>query len=151
MTNQQEKPVEILLVEDNPTDVLLAKKALAAAKIFNHLHVVGDGLEAMAFLCKQGQYIDAPRPNIILLDLNLPLKDGGQVLAELKADKDLRRIPVVVLSSSNQELDICRAYDLNANCYIVKPVNFRRFQDVLKAIDSFWFTIATLPSREEQA
>ncbi len=145
--DHQERPIEILLVEDSPTDVLLTQEALAGAKIANHLHSVGDGLEALLFLRRHGKYADMPRPNLILLDLNLPIKDGTEVLAEVKADSDLRHIPVIVLSTSNQEKDIIKAYDLNANCYIVKPVNFRRFRDVLQAIDSFWFTVAALPPK----
>lgn len=146
MTDQTEKTIEILLVEDNSTDVLLTEEALASTKIVNHLHVVGNGIEALLFLRKQDEYADAPRPNMILLDLNLPIKRGCEVLAEIKADDNLRHIPVIVLSTSNQELDIIRAYNLNANCYVVKPVSFHQFRQVLQAIESFWFTVATLPS-----
>ncbi len=146
MINQLEKSMEILLVEDNSTDVFLTEEALASAKIANRLHIVDNGVKALSFLRKQGAYTNVPRPNIILLDLNLPIKHGSEVLAEIKADADLRYIPVIVLSTSSQELDVFKAYNLSANCYIVKPVNFYKFREVLKAIQSFWFTVVTLPS-----
>jgi two-component system, chemotaxis family, response regulator Rcp1 len=146
MIDQAERSMEILLVEDNSTDVFLTEEALASTDIVNHLHVVGNGVEALKFLRKEGEYAQAPQPNIILLDLNLPIKRGCEVLAEIKADGALRHIPVIVLSTSNQELDIVRAYNLNANCYIVKPVSFHQFRVVLKAIESFWFTVVTLPT-----
>ena len=146
MISQTEKLIEILLVEDNSTDVLLTEEALATTKLAHHLHVVGNGVDALLFLRKQGEYTHAPLPNMILLDLNLPIKRGCEVLAEIKSDANLQHIPVIVLSNSNQELDIVKAYNLNANCYIVKPVSFHQFRDVLRAIEHFWFTVATLPS-----
>jgi chemotaxis family two-component system response regulator Rcp1 len=139
------KPVEILIVEDNPGDVRLTQEALKEGKVLNNLHVAEDGEEAMAFLRREGKYADAPRPDLILLDLNLPGKDGREVLAEIKADKDLRRIPVVVLTVSKAEEDILKTYDLNANCYITKPINLDQFIKVVKSIEEFWLTIVTLP------
>jgi len=145
MKTKSQKPVEILLVEDSPTDVLLAKEALEDSKIFNNLHAVTDGVEAMAFLRRLGAHAHATRPDLILLDLNLPRKDGREVLAEIKNDESLKRIPVVVLTTSKSEADVMRAYDLHANCYIVKPVNFERFAEVVRHIDTFWFAVVTLP------
>lgn len=139
------RPIEILLVEDNPGDVRLTREALTANKIRNTLHVVADGVQALAFLRKQGKHANAPRPNLILLDLNVPKKDGREVLAEIKGDGNLRRIPVVVLTTSGAEEDILKAYDLNANCYVTKPVNFDSFIQVVKSIESFWVTIVELP------
>ncbi|HEV3386366.1 MAG TPA: response regulator [Gemmata sp.] len=139
------QPVEILLVEDSPTDVLLAKEALEYSKIVNNLHSVPDGVEAMAFLRKEGKYRDTPRPGLILLDLNLPRKDGREVLAEIKNDEKLKRIPVVVLTTSKSEADVLKAYGLHANCYIVKPVDFEKFAEVVKNIENFWFSVVTLP------
>jgi two-component system response regulator len=139
------KPAEILLVEDSPTDVLLAQEALEHAKVLNTLHIVNDGVEALAFLRRQPPYVDVPRPDLILLDLNLPRKDGREVLAEVKNDETLKRIPVVVLTTSRAEEDIFKAYGLHANCYVTKPVDFDQFAEVVKAIESFWFTIVALP------
>ena len=139
------EPVEILLVEDSPTDVLLAKEALEYSKIVNNLHVVPDGVEAMAFLRKEGKYKDVARPGLILLDLNLPKKDGREVLAEIKSDEELKRIPVVVLTTSKSEVDILKAYGLHANCYIVKPVDFEKFAELVRSIENFWFSVVTLP------
>jgi CheY-like chemotaxis protein len=139
------RPIEILLVEDNPGDVRLTREALTANKIRNTLHVVADGVQALAFLRKQGKHANAPRPNLILLDLNLPKKDGREVLAEIKGDPDLRRIPVVVLTTSGAEEDILKAYDLNANCYVTKPVNLDSFIQVVKSIESFWVMVVELP------
>ena len=139
------KPIEILLVEDSPTDVLLAQEALEQAKVLNKLHVASDGVEAMEFLHQKGQYAEMPRPDLILLDLNLPRKDGREVLAEIKADDALKRIPVVVLTTSKAEEDIFKAYGLHANCYVTKPVDFERFSDVVRAIETFWFTVVSLP------
>lgn len=136
---------DILLVEDNPGDADLVRYALEENKICNRLHLVQDGVEAMAFLRKQGKYADVPRPDVVLLDLNLPKKDGREVLAEMKGDPDLRRIPVVILTTSTQDEDILRAYNLNANCYVTKPVDFEQFAKVVQAIDDFWFGIVTLP------
>jgi CheY-like chemotaxis protein len=139
------RSVEILLVEDSPGDVRLTKEALREAKVRNKLHVVNDGVEALAFLRRQGKYDAAPRPDVILLDLNLPRKDGREVLAEIKDDDDLRRIPVVILTTSQDDRDILRAYDLHANCYITKPVDLDQFIAVIQSIESFWLTIVTLP------
>jgi chemotaxis family two-component system response regulator Rcp1 len=139
------KPIEILLAEDNPGDVRLTVEALKDAKVHNNLHVAEDGVEAMVFLRREGEYADAPRPDLILLDLNLPKKDGREVLAEIKEDPDLRRIPVVILTVSQAEEDILRSYDLHANCYITKPVNLDQFLKVVRSIEEFWFTIVKLP------
>ena len=140
------RPVELLLVEDNSGDVRLTKEGLKAGRLWNNLHVTKDGVDAMAFLRRQGKFADAPRPDLILLDLNLPRKDGRQVLAEIKSDEDLKTIPVVVLTSSKAEEDIVKAYGLHANCYITKPVDFPRFTAVVKSIEDFWFTVVRLPS-----
>jgi chemotaxis family two-component system response regulator Rcp1 len=136
---------EILLVEDNPGDVRLTQEAFKEGKVLNNLHVVEDGVEAMAFLRQEGQCADAPRPDVILLDLNLPRKDGREVLAEVKNDPGLRRIPVVILTVSQDEQDILKTYDSHANCYITKPVNLDRFLTVVKSIEDFWLTIVKLP------
>jgi chemotaxis family two-component system response regulator Rcp1 len=141
----QQKPVEILMVEDSPSDAQLTMEALHAAKIVNRLHHVEDGVEALQFLRQQGPYTDVPRPDLILLDLNLPRKDRREVLAELKRDPDLKVIPVVILTTSRSEEDVLRSYQLHANCYITKPVDFTKFMEVVKAIESFWLTIVTLP------
>jgi CheY-like chemotaxis protein len=139
------RPVEILLVEDNPGDVGLTRETLKDSKLLNHMTVVGDGVEAMALLRREGKYADTIRPDLILLDLNLPKKDGREVLKEIKTDEQLRRIPVVVLTTSSAEQDILKTYDLHANCYITKPVNLDQFTAVVKAIEEFWFTIVKLP------
>lgn len=139
------QPVEILLVEDSPTDALLAQEALEYSRIVNHLHIATDGVEAIAFLRRQGKYQGAPRPGLILLDLNLPRKDGREVLSEIKTDEALKRIPVVVLTTSKSEADILKAYGLHANCYIVKPVDFEKFSEVVRSIENFWFSVVTLP------
>jgi two-component system, chemotaxis family, response regulator Rcp1 len=139
------RPVEILLVEDNPGDVRLTREALKEAKVHNNLSVVGDGVEAMAFLRRQGSCGSAPRPDIVLLDLNLPKKDGREVLAEVKSDPDLRRIPVVILTTSKAEEDILKTYDLHANCFVTKPVDFEQFIKVVQSIEGFWLTIVQLP------
>ena len=141
-------PVEILLVEDNPGDVRLTQEALKEAKVTNRLHVAEDGVEAMDFLRRKGKHADAPRPDVILLDLNLPRKDGREVLAEVKADEDLRRIPVVVLTVSNDHEDIFKTYDLHANCYITKPIDLDQFMKVVKSVEEFWLTIVKLPPNE---
>ncbi|HLI26557.1 MAG TPA: response regulator [Chloroflexota bacterium] len=140
------EPIEILLVEDSPADVDLTREALEDAKVRNHLSVVADGVEALAFLRREGRYADAPRPDLILLDLNLPKKDGREVLAEIKADPALRRIPVVVLTTSEAEQDILRSYDLHANCYITKPVDLEAFIEVVRSIEGFWLAIVRLPT-----
>lgn len=145
MTETIARTVEILLVEDSPGDVRLTQEALKDNKFRNNLSVVGDGVQALAFLKKEGQYVDAPRPDLILLDLNLPKKDGREVLAEIKADEHLRRIPVVVLTTSEAEEDILKAYNLNANCYISKPVDFEQFIKVVKSIEDFWLAMVRLP------
>ena len=139
------RPVEILLVEDNPGDVDLTRETLQDSKLLNHMSVVNNGVEAMAYLRRAGKYVDATRPDLILLDLNLPKKDGREVLAEIKVDERLKRIPVVVLTSSSAEQDILETYDLHANCYITKPVNLDQFSAVVRAIEEFWFTIVKLP------
>jgi chemotaxis family two-component system response regulator Rcp1 len=139
--------VQILLVEDNPGDVRLTREALKEAKFRNTVQVVGDGVEALAYLHQQGQYSGAMRPHLIMLDLNLPRMDGREVLAAIKKDADLRRIPVVVLSSSEAESDIARAYELHANAYVTKPVDIDHFLQVVKAIEEFWVEIVKLPSQ----
>jgi two-component system, chemotaxis family, response regulator Rcp1 len=139
------KPVEILLVEDNPGDVRLTIEALREGKVRNNLSVSPDGVEALALLRRQGHYAQASRPDLILLDLNLPKKDGREVLAEIKADPELRRIPVVVLTTSKAEEDILKSYNLHANCYITKPVDLEQFIAVIKTIDEFWLTVVRLP------
>lgn len=137
------RPIEILLVEDNPGDVRLTVEALRESKMRNNnMSVVGDGVEALAFLRREGKYADAPRPDLILLDLNLPKKGGHEVLAEIKADEELRRIPVVVLTASEAERDITRAYDLHADCYITKSFDLDQFVVVVKSIEDFWVTIS---------
>ncbi len=141
------QPIEILLVEDNPGDVRLTVEALKEAKVHNRLSVVSDGVEALAFLRRTGRYTDAIRPDVILLDLNLPKKDGREVLAEIKADETLRRIPVVILTTSKAEEDILRSYALHANCFITKPVDLDQFIKVVRSIEEFWFTIVRLPFR----
>src|SRR4028118_991893 len=145
------RPIEILLVEDSATDVMLAEEALAEAKVRNNLSVVKDGVEAMAFLRKEREYSEVPRPDLILLDLNMPRKDGREVLTEVKADDNLKFIPVVVLTTSQAQEDVIRAYGLHANCYISKPVDFEQFANVVRAIDQFWFTIVTLPTGGKDA
>jgi two-component system, chemotaxis family, response regulator Rcp1 len=140
--------IQVLLVEDNPGDVRLTKEALKEGKLLNQLTVVGDGVEALSFLRKEGRYADALQPELILLDLNLPKKDGREVLAEIKADPNLRRIPVVVLTTSSSEEDILKIYDLHANCYITKPVDLEQFMRVVKSIEDFWVSVVKLPSYE---
>lgn len=144
------KPIEILLVEDNPGDVRLTIEALKEAKVINHLTVVKDGVEALAFLRRQGSYDTAPRPHLILLDLNLPRKDGREVLADIKADDNLKRIPVVVLTTSQDEQDVLKSYNLHANCYITKPVDLDQFVRVVRSIEDFWLGIVVLPASLHQ-
>ena len=139
------KLVEILLVEDSPGDVRLIVEASKENKLRNKLDVVEDGIEAMAFLRREGKYANASRPDLILLDLNLPRKDGRETLAEIKADENLRRIPVVILTTSKAEEDILKAYNLNANCYITKPIGLDQFIKVVKSIEDFWLSIVKLP------
>ena len=138
-------PIEILLVEDNPGDVRLTQEAVREAKIRNTLNVVNDGEQAIAYVRRQGDYADRPRPDLILLDLNLPRKDGREVLQDLKCDPDLHRIPVVVLTSSEAEQDILRTYDLYANAYVTKPVDLEQFMRVVSSIQDFWLNIVKLP------
>jgi len=147
--NQPEstRPAEILLIEDNPGDVRLTLEALKDSKVRNHLSVAKDGVEAMDFLSQQGPYVDAPRPDLILLDLNLPRKDGREVLAEIKQDPRWRSIPVVILTTSDAALDVLRSYDLHANCYISKPVDLDSFLHIVKSVEDFWLTIVRLPSQ----
>jgi CheY-like chemotaxis protein len=139
-------PIEILIIEDNEGDVRLAREALRESKIRNMLHHVPDGVEAMAFLNRQGKYQDAPRPDLILLDLNLPRMDGREVLAAIKQDENLKRIPVVILTVSSDEADIFKTYNLHANCYITKPIDLDQFIQVVRAIEDFWLTIVKLPN-----
>jgi CheY-like chemotaxis protein len=142
------KAVEILLVEDNVGDIRLTQEVFKGSKLTNHLSVVTDGEEALAYLRRQGRYANAPCPDLLLLDLNLPRKDGREVLAEMKSDPVLRRIPVVVLTTSQAEQDVLRSYDLHANCYITKPVDLDQFVAVVKSVEEFWFMIVKLPWRE---
>lgn len=137
--------IEILLVEDSPSDAFISAEALRQGQELGHVHVVQDGVEAMAFLRREMPYADAPRPDIVLLDLNVPRKDGREVLAEIKSDADLRSIPVIVLSSSAAEQDISNAYSLHANCYLTKPPDFGRFKEMIVSIENFWFRHVTLP------
>ena len=139
------KPIEILLVEDNPGDVDLDREALQDSKVSNTLSVAIDGEEAMAFLHRSGKYATAPRPDLVLLDLNLPRKDGRQVLAEIKADDSLKNIPVVILTTSKKDEDILKSYNLHANCYITKPIDLHQFLRVIRGIEDFWLTIVSLP------
>ena len=145
MTRPTGRPIEILLVEDNPGDVRLTVEGLNEGKVRNNLHVAKDGVEALSFLRRQGEHADAVRPDLILLDLNLPRKDGREVLADIKADPDLKTIPVVVLTTSRAEQDVLHSYELQANCYITKPVDLDQFITVVKSIENFWLTIVTLP------
>jgi CheY-like chemotaxis protein len=140
------KPIEVLLVEDNPGDAQLTRIALSDGKMCINLSLTEDGVDALAFLRKQGKYADAPRPDLILLDLNLPRKDGREVLADVKADPGLKRIPVVVLTTSQSDTDILQAYELAANCFITKPVDFDQFVKIVQTIEDFWFTVVKLPS-----
>ena len=144
-THDLGKPIEILLVEDNPGDARLTQEVLRETKVRNSLKIVRDGVEAMAFLRRTGIYVREERPDLILLDLNLPKKDGREVLAEIKEDPDLRRIPVVILTTSKADQDIVKSYNLHANCYIAKPVDLVQFMAVVKAIEGFWLTIVKLP------
>ena len=140
------KPIEILLVEDNPGDVRLTLEALREAKVCNRIHTVYDGIEALAFLNREGNYVNVPFPDLILLDLNLPKKDGREVLTSIKAKEKFKRIPVVVLTTSKSEEDIVKSYELQANCYVTKPVDLDQFLEVVKSIGDFWLTIVKLPT-----
>ena len=139
------QPVEILLVEDNPVDILMTKKAFSSGRIYGNLHVAEDGEEAMNFLYKRGKYSSAPLPDMILLDLNLPRKDGREVLAEVKGDPSLRTIPVIILTTSRDDEDVRKSYDLHANCFITKPVDMEQFTRALECVGEFWFTLVRLP------
>lgn len=145
------RPIEILLVEDNPGDARLTQEALHEGKIHNNLHHARDGVEALAFLKREGEFANAPKPDLVLLDLNLPRKDGREVLAEMKQDSRLRTIPVVVLTTSEAEKDIVQSYELHANCYITKPVGLEQFISIVREIESFWLAVVTLPSRNDTA
>jgi CheY-like chemotaxis protein len=146
VTQEYGKPIDILLVEDNAGDTRLAIEALKESKLRNNLHVVTDGIEAIEFLYKKGKHAQASRPDLILLDLNLPKKDGREVLAEIKSDPDLKRIPVVILTISKAEEDVLKSYNLHANCFITKPLDLNQFVTVVKSIEDFWLTIVKLPS-----
>lgn len=141
------RPIEILLVEDNPADVRLTQEALAESKLFTNMSVAYDGVEALEYLRKEGQFKEATKPDLIILDLNMPRKDGREVLADIKADDNLKDIPVVILTTSRAEEDIIRTYKLHANCFISKPVDLEQFIQVVKSIESFWFTIVSLPTK----
>ncbi|WP_199423753.1 response regulator [Actinotalea solisilvae] len=141
------KTIDVLLVEDDPGDVLMTREAFAENKVANRLAVVSDGVSALEFLRKEGEHADAPTPDLVLLDLNLPRMDGRQVLAAMKSDDELRRIPVVVLTTSEAEEDVLRSYSLHANAYVTKPVDFDRFIDVVRQIDDFFVSVVRLPSR----
>jgi CheY-like chemotaxis protein len=145
MSDTQVAPVEILLAEDNSGDVTLTRKALEKGNIINNLHVVTDGVEALAFLNQEGAYADKPRPDLVLLDLNMPRKDGRDVLEAVKNDDQLKRIPVVVMTSSEAEEDILQSYDLHANAYLTKPVDFDGFIDIVERIEDFWLTVVKMP------
>lgn len=145
MNSKNSKPIEVLLIEDNPGDARLTKLALEESKVCINLNVVQDGVEALTYLYREEKYTHAVIPDLILLDLNLPKKDGREVLAEIKSDRTLRRIPVVVLTTSQAEEDVVKAYNLFANCYITKPVDFDRFVKIVQSIEEFWFTIVKLP------
>ncbi|MDZ7843466.1 MAG: response regulator [Anaerolineales bacterium] len=147
MTGELVKPIDILLVEDNPGDVRLTREALREGKVQNNLHVVMDGEEALQFLLREGKYKDSERPDLILLDLNLPKMDGRELLGRIKKERDLKRIPVVVLTTSRAEEDIVKTYNLHANCFITKPVDLEKFFTVVKSIEEFWMTIVKLPSK----
>lgn len=145
MIRTMSRLVEILLVEDSPSDAMIAQKALQHAKVLNRLHIAEDGVAALDFLHRRGKYSDAPRPDLILLDLNLPKLSGSEVLAAIKSDPGLKLIPVVILTTSEDEVDIAKSYALHANCYITKPVDFGRFTEVVRQIQEFWFAVVTLP------
>jgi chemotaxis family two-component system response regulator Rcp1 len=140
------RPIEILLAEDNPGDVRLTQEAFKEGRILNQLHVVSDGMEALAFLRQEGEYKESPRPDLILLDLNMPRMNGRELLGVIKQDESLRRIPVVILTTSDAEEDIARSYDMHANCYVSKPVDFDRFIQVVRSIQDFWLAVVTLPN-----
>jgi len=142
------EPVEILLAEDNPNDIKLTRKAFEDGKMINNLHVVEDGVETVKFLRRQGEYADVPRPDIVLLDLEMPRKGGLEVLEDIEKDPELKKLPVVVLTSSEAEQDVVESYEHNANAYLTKPVNYQEFQEVVRQIEEFWFEIVKLPPTE---
>lgn len=148
MSSIQTRPIQILLVEDSPSDAKLTLSALKLAKVANELHHVEDGVQAMEFLRRQGKYEKSPRPDLILLDLNLPRKDGREVLKEMKEDPEYSNIPVIVLTTSNAEKDILQSYQLHCNCYVTKPVNFDRFLECVRSIEHFWLSVVVLPTKE---
>lgn len=148
MSSIQTRPIQILLVEDSPSDAKLTISALKLAKVANELHHVEDGVEAMEFLKRQGKYEKSPRPDLILLDLNLPRKDGREVLEEMKENADFSSIPVIVLTTSSAEQDVLRSYQLHCNCYVTKPVNFDRFLECVRSIEHFWLSVVVLPVKE---
>jgi len=141
------EPIEILLAEDNPGDVKLTRKALERGDLLNNLHVVNNGIEAMKFLRKEGTYADTPMPDLLLLDLNMPKKDGRQVMQDMDSNPELRRIPVVVLTSSEAEEDVVRSYELSANAYLTKPVDFDGFVDIINRLEDFWFEVVKMPPK----
>mgnify|MGYP000613311326 FL=1 len=145
MSARAGEPVEILMAEDNPGDVTLTRKALEEGKLANNLHVVNDGVEAIAYLNGEGEYADRPRPDLILLDLNMPRKDGREVLEDIKSDDDLKRIPVVVLTSSEAEEDVAKSYELHANAYLTKPIDFDGFLEIVGSLEEFWLEVVKLP------
>ena len=148
-TNINHKQIEILLVEDSPADVLITREALSEAKVINTIHVAEDGVEALEFLYNRGKFASAPRPDLIMLDLNLPRKNGREVLEWIKGDPNLKSIPVIVLTTSSAEEDILRSYNLHANCYVVKPVEFNEFVRAVQSIRQFWFSVVSLPHSKE--
>jgi two-component system, chemotaxis family, response regulator Rcp1 len=145
MELKKARPIEILLIEDSPSDAALTIEALQAGKIVNNLNCVVDGVEAMAYLRKRGKFTESSRPDLIMLDLNLPKKDGREVLQELKSDPSLKLIPIIVLTTSSADKDVLQSYALNANCFITKPVDFQQFIDVIRSIERFWLSVVTLP------
>ncbi|MBI5740158.1 MAG: response regulator [Nitrospirae bacterium] len=149
MNNVTGNPIEVLLVEDNPADVRLMRESLKDSKVRNYLHVVNDGEEAMSFLRREGKYSGVPRPDLIMLDLNLPKKDGREVLEEIKNDPELKQIPVVIVTTSSADEDIVKSYCLHANCYVTKPVDLDQFMKVVHAIEDFWLTIVKLPKKHD--
>jgi two-component system response regulator len=146
----QPKPrfIEILLVEDTPTDIIITREALQEAKMINTLHVVEDGAQALDFLYRRGKYINASRPDLVILDLNLPVKNGREVLAQVKTDEKLKKIPIVVLTTSSADEDIIKAYNLHANCYVIKPMDFDSFVQIVKDVGHFWFSVVAIPPEE---
>ena len=147
-SSEQVQPVEILLVEDNPVDVMMTKKAFSSGRLYSNIHVAEDGEEAMNFLYKRGKHSSAPLPDLILLDLNLPKRDGREILADVKADPNLRQIPIVILTTSEDPQDVWKSYELQANCFVTKPVDMKQFTKALECLGEFWFTVVRLPFPE---